>query len=537
MKKLLLFIASLCPFVSSAQAFEDLSWDYRKKIEFNKDTMPLTPKAFNRFLINHYNYTLLGSSTPSTGIKVETDKPSISLKGNIWSSKDREWIVNMELRAGLDNGVMQVVSGDKVNTLFKANFGINKLWGNNSAWYTSQNKYVLRALHNDAVIKYSSLKEYIDTAKVLSALIDKTLFNTPTVSKLDTLLFFKQQQEIKFINDRTSFLKKEITELESSAKPKECDKEKINKKKSEIKQIILRLNDIEYTINNKRRIVLDALREFDIPGDALSDSMLVHYVKIWTTSDTMLLEKKSFINKNNKYNIIADGAVDSLFKYEIEAVAHMWNSKTIKWFNLSPFVSNVNFVHYQPDSVRLTDKSSFLWGVKFSGNMLIKWKEPNRFFYWSAGLVGQRVNSLEEMTDYSYKKSVQKKITETETISDEKTGTAYEGLLSTGWGVSIPIEIFYVPWKQAYIPGFYLNIEGRWGEKWINDKKLSLAAGIIWNVTNGDKDAKNVLTIIPYAKFSNVVKEYTDVAKQNKKALHDLFSAGVQVGIPINLGK
>jgi len=54
---------------------------------------------------------------------------------------------------------------------------------------------------------------------------------------------------------------------------------------------------------------------------------------------------------------------------------------------------------------------------------------------------------------------------------------------------------------------------------------------------NNEKDSKNVLTIVPYMNWSNLLKEFKDVGKTQEKKLADLFSVGVKFGIPVNLGR
>jgi hypothetical protein len=61
--------------------------------------------------------------------------------------------------------------------------------------------------------------------------------------------------------------------------------------------------------------------------------------------------------------------------------------------------------------------------------------------------------------------------------------------------------------------------------------------GIVWNVVSNDKDSKNVLTIVPYMGWSNLMKEYKNASKTIDKKLSEVFSAGVKFGIPVNLGK
>ena len=68
-------------------------------------------------------------------------------------------------------------------------------------------------------------------------------------------------------------------------------------------------------------------------------------------------------------------------------------------------------------------------------------------------------------------------------------------------------------------------------------KKTALDLGIVWSVINDDKDAKNLLTIIPFVSWSNLNDEYKDATKTEFKKRSDLLTAGVRIGVPINISK
>jgi hypothetical protein len=56
-------------------------------------------------------------------------------------------------------------------------------------------------------------------------------------------------------------------------------------------------------------------------------------------------------------------------------------------------------------------------------------------------------------------------------------------------------------------------------------------------VTNSDEESKNVLTVVPFVNWSNLLYEYEDAKHETKKELSDLFSVGVKFGIPVKLGR
>ncbi|RKR81880.1 hypothetical protein BDD43_2041 [Mucilaginibacter gracilis] len=133
--------------------------------------------------------------------------------------------------------------------------------------------------------------------------------------------------------------------------------------------------------------------------------------------------------------------------------------------------------------------------------------------------------------------SLRKVPSSTETLTKEETGTGYEGDFREGFGYDVFADFYGMFWKKSYIPGIYAEVKYSHGNPWITQDKLALSAGAIFNVTSSDKDSKNLLSIVPYVKWSNVLKEYTDLARSGTSPLHNQFSIGISVGIPINIGK
>lgn len=527
---------------------------------------PLTASAFRRFIADSYSFALLGSNAPATGIKVQTDKPSISIKGNIFSKRHRWLITTVELTSAVDNNVMQVFSGDKLNTLFKGTVGFNILANDNWANYEKQVPTLAYQRYNRAVDKYNSLKGYSDTARVLEVLFgEKILKAKPedAYSKLVELLTPINSK--KRLEDLDSLYRKadkicqttkaEIAKISAdldagalSATAKKELKKTLNEKIVEFSTSDLerrRIHEMRSVLRSQKcndlKIVDKIFYDFDL-NESRSKN-LTAFLGLVTNYERQPKKMESWIRKSSKYNDISTSMEDSIHAFEIKAVERLWTRRHIRWLNVSPFFSNTNFMQYDSVPNTLTENKSFLFGIKGSYNYLKKWREPHRFFYWSGALVLQKVNSFNDMDSYNYKKSTSIKIpdptnpTIQETITDEESGTAYKGTYKAGFGLDIPAELYCVPWKQAFIPGVYSKVQYSYSDAWINMQKVAVSFGLIWNVSNADKDAKNLLSIVPYAGFSNVIQEYKDEAKTMKRPMHELFLAGVMVGVPINLGK
>ena len=525
-----------------SQALYELASEYEISKPPGKDLKPLRDETFDRFILNYYSFTLLGTATPATGIKVETANPSITLKGNLLNHK--RFIVSLELTGGVTNGLMEVFSKNKVNSLFKATAGANFLLGHNSAWYDKMSQDVVRNLYDNGAKKYYQLRGVSDKAIVLGVLTDEDFLNTPTVSKIKRL--WEQSDEFVSLRDSEHELEDDIAPLEKKANRSKKEDDELEELRADLKRVKNRISyiDTEYPV-----IALAYLNEYGMNAGALTDDGLKSFAYQWTKqkpypADTALVTKKTKLLKlYEAYTQLSKKAVDSLHKFEFQATDNIWRSRTIRWINVAPTIASTSFMYLSPDQLSLAERQEWLPGVKAGINYLKKYKEPHRFIYVTGGPTFQKVTTLEEMTKYGYKKTSQIKVadpavpTTQETLTSEETGTAYQGDYATGLGLDLGGEIYAAPFKQPYMPGFYGQLQLRYGKPWINDKKISLALGLLWNVTNGDKESKNVLSIVPYVKWSNLLNEFKDREKTQQLALKDLFFAGVQIGVPVNLGK
>jgi hypothetical protein len=271
----------------------------------------------------------------------------------------------------------------------------------------------------------------------------------------------------------------------------------------------------------------------------IADSTIKEYSKLWqsgTSSNTAWLGK--VVNLKDEYAKqmkIYNAADTAITKLELKTYKNLFTKLSIWWFTLSPNFSNTTFRLFNSiDSTLVKDHSS-LYGLKLSFN---NYRKSNifksQFLYISGGIELKKVNSLEELDKFSYKKTTEIKANKNESLSDEKTGTAYSGKYKSGAGIDLFVEGFTMPWKQAFIPGFYAKIQYTHSEIWINKDKIALDLGLLYNLTNS-KETKSVLSIVPYVKWSNILREKDLKDYSVVTPLHDLFSVGLRIGIPINL--
>lgn len=464
----------------------------------------VSPKALSKMMVDYYNYTLVGSQTPTTGFKFETNKPSITLKGNIFSSNYRRFIINTELEGGLDNSLMQVVSGKDVNTYFKANIGLNFLLANNIASHYTLTPTETQITENAFMNNKMLLARQLDTFLVIKIITDDDLFQTYNFQALRNAVITE-----------SNLTEYQISNLTRSFSPNQ---------------------NAHYDA-----LIRNILLGYGTATDVNDDNLLANFrTAVANVNDTTIRSKKlleDYDRIKEKLLIEQYTLNDTQYDFEIALTKTLWTWKKIHWINVSLSASNNNFKIYYPSLDSLEDSNSFLPAITVSYNLLFKSKEAGRFSYVKGGVIVQRTNSLIDLQKFDYKKETVISVSPTEELKSSKEGVAYQGDFKEDMGFDIFVEGYTVPWKQPFVPGFYLKTAYRHSKAWINENKLSLDLGLIWNVTNNDKDAKNLLSIIPYVSWTNLMKEYKDITKTEEKKLSDLFMFNVKFGIPINLGK
>jgi hypothetical protein len=473
---------------------------------------PLSPFAYRRMMRDHYNFTIMGSNTPVSGFKIETNKPTITLKGNITSPRtEKDLLVNLELTGGLQNDFMQLLSGDDVNGYFKASVGFNKMiTQGNSASYVMDDDLLKAMLRKKACMYREEVASQIDTFLVLQALQTYIKPNTtiPVLSDLATGLAIVDAKKDEYTIARYK-------------RPFDDN-----------------LASIYY-----RNIILEVIKNYGADAkEADEDKRFQKFVKDFNENR---IPAAKIAKLADDYKRLSKFKADSKHKYrlidayEIETYKEVWTSKRITWINVSFAAINSSFKLYDQAVApeKLIDSNSFLPSVNVSYNYLWKAASANQYFYIRAGVGVRRINSLVDQQSFEYNKETVISVTPTETLKSKKSGTAYMGGLTHGLGFEIPLEVYWAPWTQAAVPGLYSKWQYNYGKAWLNKNKISVDLGMVWNVLNNEKDSKSVLTIVPYANWSNILREYKDATKTEKKKLGELFSVGVKFGIPVNLGK
>lgn len=479
---------------------------------------PLSYYAFQKMMRQHYNFTILGTQTPVSGFKVETNKPTVTLKGNIYTSGKNEenvskkaLIINLELTAGVSNDIQQLFSGKQLNSYFKASVGFNVPFdGGNSAKFVMDNDFEKMMLRKKVCEYREDVAVQIDTMLVLLGL--EEILNGP-IKTLDEAV-----NHIAILAGKDEYTINDYSDPQKWGRP-------------------VLYSNIK---THYRTLLIGMIKKYGADASLSDDAMFVDFVtKLGSKADNKLKSSKLLTD----FNRCAKFKKNRLYKYtlidnyEIESYKEIWTAKVISWLNFSATGLNASFKLYEAATATLMDSNSFLPGVNASYNYFKKYTVANKYLYFRVGLGVKRTNSLVDLPKFDYKKETTVNVTPTETLKTTKEGTAYQGILKHGLGLEVPIELYWAPWEHEAIPGLYGKLQYSYGEPWINKNKVSLDLGMIWNVTNADKDSKNVLTIVPYMSWSNLVKEYKDEAKSKQKKLTDLFSIGVKFGIPVNLGK
>lgn len=496
MKNKLLLLTIICfPFLASYS-----------QLKAKKDTL-ISAGAFNKMIHDYYNFTLVGSQTPATGFKIETNKPSIGLKGNIFSNSNRSLVANLEIEGGLENNIMQLFAGNTLNTYFKGSIGLNILQGGNSAKFLTITR-TERNLNEHAFRNNKTLlATQLDTFIVIKTITDDANFESYDFNAFVAAVI-AERSEPEFL----------LPGVKLAYKPEQQS----TYFRGLAKGVLVLLGAKDSTDENS------VWKDFT--------------GKITSKSDGELKSKKLLEDYDRlKAHLLKDG-IKTLngrqHDFEIKLTEVLWTVKAIRWWNISLSASNSNFKLYDAGAKLLTDSNSFLPSLSVSHNWLRKGKAAGQFSYCKAGAAFHiKTNSIADMQKYNYKKETTIAVGQGEELKSTKEGIAYQGDFLQKPGFDVFAEWYCVPWRTVFIPGLYVKAMYRHSEAWINKSKLSGDIGMVWNVANNDKDAKNLLTIVPYVSWSNFIKEYKDAEKTRERKLSDLFSVNVKFSIPVNLGK
>ena len=465
-----------------------------------KDTTeyPLNDKDFAKMMIGHYGYTILGSESPATGLKVETTNPSIALSGTIYKNTSGTAIVNLDLAGGVSSGFMDIFSNNKLSGYYKGALNINWMTPKNSAKFEHPNKWLTRSQKRQILVDSTNLSHKAYTALIYSSLMDSSIFNQPSLVRLNTVYLERQKS---YGNVTT----------------------------------ILPINTLEELV---RRIVYSYDSALDTTLS--TDKLMLAFVKRFKDSNDTERQVK-FIKAYQNRAALLKSTKDSISNQHIKTFKDLYSRITIRWVNFTPGFSNASFWIYNPTEGTLKAKRSFLPFLKVSFNEFTQnQKHKERFTYWLFGGSLRAVDKLEEFSKFNYKKSQELKISDTEKISKEETGLAYLGDKNEhGAGFDLFGELYNTRWPGYFknFPGLYFKAQYTHAAVWRDDNRLSSEAGLIFNFTNNTKDAKNRLSVMPFAAFSNVLEQRKPDDPFSTVPLHDRFFAGIRFGVPINLGK
>lgn len=467
---------------------------------------PLSYFSYQKMMRDHFNYTILGTQAPVSGIKFETAKPSATIKGNIVSSKDRQLLVNLELQGGSDNDLLQLFSGNKLNGFFKASLGFNiQLSNGNNA------KYVLNNAFTQMLLRKKTCE-----------------FREEIAKQVDTFLVVRGFQHM--VGARDFFLENLVTWI--------CDAAENPPYK--YKNYIRVFPDNDRRSYYHKLILAIAARYSNFTLSGSDGDKYTQFIQELAEPYSRKLFSGKIASDVTRLSIFES---DSIYKYhlmddyEIATYKDVWTSKSIAWLNISTTGANSTFTLFDTTKLALAGSHVFTPALSITINYLKKWTPVNKYLYARFGITFKKSNSLIDLETFDYKKQTAIVATPSSQVTSEKSGTAYKGSLETGIGIEVPLETFIAPWSYNAMPGIYAKLQYSYGAAWINQNKIGLDLGLIWNINNTGSGATNVLTVIPYVSWTDLATEYKDPAKSQQKNLSDLFSAGIKVGIPINLGK
>lgn len=478
-----------------------------------EDEKPLTDSAFAKMMLDNYRFTIAGSNTITTGFKVETNKPNITLSGTVISDKMKRFIANLQLNAGVKDNLGQVFSKGKLNGFFKVTPSFNFMPGKGKGIYNADGERCVILKRNMRIIDANRdlILIQLDTALIL-----EQLFQAPMPATFDDLIKKVQLRQAA---------------EENVLKVRGTNGDPINYTRPS------KINSTSYYQRLAAAIILKYNPDFARTA-GLSDAEYYDalYQDIKTKLDqTTAFEQLDKLIKDRVRLKALPSVNQQQAAYSVEKLADIWVVKRIWWFNASPFISNSGSTLLDTLKQKLVDTASWTYGVQLSGNMFRKFKQPGRFLYLKFGGEFKRIDNIDELSKFDYESK--SPVTPSGQVNSTKTGTAWKGDLKYGFGSSLFTEFYHTPFKQVFIPGYYVNVAYKHGDVWLNKDKVSAEFGVMWNITSNDKDSKNLLSIIPYFGFSNLLKDYKDASKEDTHTLADLFYVNIKFGIPINIGK
>ena len=455
---------------------------------YPKTYNPLTTASFNKMMRNDFRYAILGTKTPVSGFKLETNNPSVTLSGNAIVKND--FLASLQVTASTQNSISEIFSQEKLNGTFSASIGLNFL-------VNRFQKGLYNITPTQKILKHAVIGKYAQAVSL----------------KLDTLLVYTvigQQDFSKMV----AF--KEVVTA-------------VNAFHGQYVQANSACPITETLLEDITRAVLKKYSGFEGTDDDLLQTFKVG-LAARSFPDLASLEKKLIEASPLAADVRKNGQklIDQVNDSCISIFKDIWGIKRVCWINLSPTLSNSSLTMYDTINKKTYDTTSFLFGIQGSFNFLFKFNQNFRFVYGKLGFDVGRVNSIPDLKKFTYQNTTTLNSSTSTVTANQKTGTAYKGDLHRGLGWDVFFEFYAAVFKNSAIPGLYLKPMYLHGDPWITKDRFSLDLGVIWNLANSDK-TKNVVSIVPYVNWSNLANNTTASTAQ-------LFSAGVKFGIPISLG-
>jgi hypothetical protein len=474
----------------------------------------LDTAAFRKMINRQFNYAILGSNAPVSGFKFETAKPTITLTGNLVRSKSQDFILSLSLTGGVTDNIGQLFSNRKLNGYFKLSTGLNFALPLRKGIYnwdkiadTLDDGMVMITADQESQKKY----ETVQNTKMNAAFRKVICANRETISKqVENSAVVISTLEVDTFTTFHAFLRavrRKYKVLQPNRFPGEVDSVRV-------------LNTLNTYLVKPETVITEnifTLVSLGVRTKSTTDIKLEQLLTDYTASKK--IRKTDYQNQQ--------------YDYAIEKLKNIWVKTRVHWLNITPSIANSSLTLFDETTKHLTDSNTALYGIDISWNCYTKYKGP-RYTYIRAGIGFTRANNLEELSTLDYRTSARQAST-TDSLFEEKTGTAYKGMIKHASEFNAYGEVYMAPLK--FPVGLYSCIKYRKSDAWLNKQKLALNLGLIWNVVNSDADAKNILSIVPYVSWSNILKDYADAGKTKQNKASDLFSVNIKFGIPINLGK
>lgn len=471
----------------------------------------ISPKAFDKLIIQDITYTIFGDSNPIPGIKVDISKPEASINGILPLNTEKSILLGFDFKGGIT---------DKNFSIFKGYTSFNTAFEFKPSFYF---------IPSSSSASYPPIETHKFELDVTRADIDKSTMEIRTKSEDDYIaanLIYNQYFKC--------------------VKSEKCDNITIpsltTNQKTALIRIIkedLKITDEKLNINNETSLILSSIPIAEMTENG-KINLNTYNKDVSTIYDGY---KKKYEDRN-----------ENTWKKEIEIASRIWTQKNYFWVTISPFArtEKVNLFHTKKDgvdSLYFKNNHPFYYGLNGSANWLIV--VPNKIaHYFKAGINLSRANNIASLDSFTYN-STTPFFNSGQTITEKvKTGVAYnESDLKNGFLGQVVGEYYLLPLKNL-IPGVYIsgnlnlsnlyklnNIVGR-----ENDNILFGAeGGLVFNINDRNND-KSLISICLYSRFADLTdkrrtNKTTNILESKDDFRERNLSFGIKIGIPISLPK